>query len=572
MKNQPLPKFVNGAIRGAIRSITLATLSILITSLPLKAADSILLTYGPLRRSINVPSLATFAKNGTINPDIAFYLRLLSPEQQTQFREALNKRVDLNPVQISRFFNTDIGEAILNHFGKVITIQGGSNGKFALRGAIIQAALDPKGGLTLINVLQKLAVNMQLQGEVILALSQNIDWVVRATEAFTDIMATLSKQEALAQQPPIDFSKLPDIRKPGPLGFKREVWNLTDKRSDIRTGQVRDRNFYVVIYKPQKWREGKTPVVIFSHGLASRPDDFAELAQQVASYGFVVALPQHPGSDFQQAQALLNGLSREVFDLNEFIDRPKDISFVIDELQRRNQAQFEGRLDLQNVGVAGHSFGGYGALAVAGAEIDFDYLQKECDRPFGGLNTSLLLQCRALSLPRKTYNFKDPRVKAVLGGNPVNSGIFGQRGISLVNIPVIFISGNYDPATPAVFEQLRSFTWITTPDKYLGLIEGQAHVDFSQLDGGLIKLLEVAPDLTLPEPDLLAGYRNGIVLAFLETYVAQDPKFRPYVSAAYANYLSQDQPFKFFLISSASVEALKKAIADFQLNKGNLGR
>jgi predicted dienelactone hydrolase len=47
------------------------------------------------------------------------------------------------------------------------------------------------------------------------------------------------------------------------------------------------------------------------------------LAQQIASYGFVVALPQHPGSDFQQAQALLNGLSREVFDINEFWRWPR---------------------------------------------------------------------------------------------------------------------------------------------------------------------------------------------------------------------------------------------------------
>lgn len=44
---------------------------------------------------------------------------------------------------------------------------------------------------------------------------------------------------------------------------------------------------------------------------------------------------------------------------------------MIDELERRNPSQFEGRLDLQNVGVPGHSFGGYGALAVAGAVIDF---------------------------------------------------------------------------------------------------------------------------------------------------------------------------------------------------------
>jgi predicted dienelactone hydrolase len=543
MKDKSAPKLFNTAIK----ALALGILSTLITSLPVKGAEKILLTFGPIRRSINVDSLAIFAKEGTINRDIAFYLGVLSPEQQTQFREVLLKRAEPNPAQLSRLFNSEIGEAMLTRIGNIVTIQGGRNGKFALRGAIVQAALDPVGGLTLLNVLQKLPVNMQIQGEQVLGLSQSIDWVVRATTAFTETMATLSKQEALAQTPPVDFSQLLDLRQPGPLGFQREVWNLTDKRDDVRTGKVRDRNFYVVVYKPQKWSEGKT-------------------------YGFVVALPQHPGSDLIQAKALLSGLSREVFDLNEFIDRPKDISFVIDELERRNPSQFEGRLDLQNVGVAGHSFGGYGALAVAGAVIDFDFLQQECDRPFGGLNTSLLLQCRALSLPRKTYNFKDTRVKAVLGGNPVNSAIFGQTGISLVNVPLLFISGNFDPATPAVLEQLRSFVWITASNKYLGLIEGQAHVDFSQLDAGITQLLEALPEIALPEPDVLQGYRNGIIVAFFGTHIANNPKFRPYLSSGYTAYLSQNEPFKFFLISSASVEALRQTIIDFQAKKGNLAK
>lgn len=568
MKNQSAPRLLNSAIR----TVALGILSTLITSLPVKGAENILFTYGPIRRSVNVNSLAIFAKKGTINRDIAFYLGFLTPEQQTQFREVLLKRAEPNPAQLSRLFNTDIGEAILTRLGNIVTIQGGRNGKFALRGAIVQAALDPEGGLTVLNVLQKLPVNMQIQGELVLGLSQAIDWVVNATTAFTETMETLSKQEALAQKPPVDFSRLPDLRQPGPLGFKREVWQLTDQRNDVQTGKIRDRNFYVVVYKPQKWREGKTPVVLISHGLASRPEDFESSAQQLATYGFVVALPQHPGSDFQQAQALLNGLSREVFNLNEFIDRPKDLSFVIDELERRNATQFDGRLDVQNVGVAGHSFGGYGALAVAGAVIDFDFLQQECDRPFGGLNTSLLLQCRALSLPRKTYDFKDPRVKAVLGGNPVNSGIFGQTGISRVTVPIMFISGNFDPATPAVFEQLRSFVWITASDKYLGLFEGQAHVDFSQLDAGLSQIIEAIPDLTLPEPDVIHGYRNGIGLAFFETHIAQNPQFRPFLSAGYATYLSQGEPFRFFLISSASVEALRQAMIDFQSRKGALNK
>ena len=36
---------------------------------------------------------------------------------------------------------------------------------------------------------------------------------------------------------------------------------------------------------------------MFSHGLASRPEDYAAGLKHLASYGYVVAAPQHPGSD-----------------------------------------------------------------------------------------------------------------------------------------------------------------------------------------------------------------------------------------------------------------------------------
>lgn len=436
---------------------------------------------------------------------------------------------------------------------------GGRNGKYALRGAIVQAAFDLEEGLTLLNVLRKFSTDVQFQGELLLGLVQEVDKVVKGTEAFTEAMATLSKAEA-ALETPVDFAQLPNIQKAGNLGFTKQILNLTDSQ--------RNRSFYVIVYKPQQWREGKTPVVIISHGLASNPESFEDLAQYLASYGFVVAMPQHPGSDTQQAKALLEGYSREVFDLQEFINRPQDISYVIDELERRNQVEFGGRLDLENVGVGGHSFGGYTALAVAGATIDFDYLQKICDRLYGGLNTSLLLQCRALDLPRENYNFRDPRVKAVIGANPVNSGIFGQKGLSEIQIPILLISGNYDPATPAVFEQLRSFIWLTTPDKSLVLAEGQAHVDFSELDGGISKVLDSVPDLTLPEPSLLKGYLQPTVLSFFEVHIANNEEYKPYLSSAYFAYLSANEDFQVYRISPASEPDLMKKILDFREQYG----
>lgn len=535
-----------------IKTLTLSLFTTFLTTFPV-AAHEIFLSYGPWTGSIRVESLEAFAKDGTVNSNLRFYLRPLNQQQREQFRQALNKRVEISPILLSRFLNTAIGADILTRTGRGITIQGGSNGKFALRSAMIKAAFEPEG-LTLLNVLRNLPTNMQIQGEFVIGLSNTINLVIEATNYFTNLMAELATKEA--ESSTIDFSQLPDIRQPGPFKFRQETLTLTDTS--------RNRTFYVLVFAPQTYRTNKTPVVIISHGLASRPEDFADVGQYLASYGYVVAIPQHPGSDTKQKEALLNGTSREVFDVKEFIDRPKDISFVIDELERRNQSEFGGRLDLENVGVAGHSFGGYTALAVAGAEINLSYLKSICERPFTGINVSLLLQCRALEVSFPTYQFRDPRVKAILAKNPLNSSIFGQTGLAQIQIPIMISGGNYDPATPFVLEQVRAFTWLTTPDKYLALSEGQAHVDFSNLDAGITQVLDSMPGLILPEADLLNSYRDPNILAFFEVYLAKNEQFRPFLTSAYGKYLSQDQRFRFLLIDGSAQQTLKESLIQFE--------
>jgi predicted dienelactone hydrolase len=529
--------------------------SVLLMARPLQAAEKIILTYGPLQLSVKVSSLETFAKEGKIEKDLEFYLGKTSQEQQAQFRKALLERADLSPVLLSRFFYTQIGEDILTRLGKIITQERGINGDRGLRAALVLAAFEPEG-LTLLNLFKKFPANMQFQGELMLGLAGAVEKVVKATEVFTNEIKQLSLQEA-ASAPSTDFSKLPDLRQPGTYEVQpKQTWVLKDSS--------RNRQFYVDVYKPQKLRAGKTPVVLFSHGLASRPEDFAKRAQHLVSYGYVVALPQHPGSDTKQTEALLKGYSREIFDPNEFINRPKDISYAIDELERRNQSEFQGNLDLGAVGVAGHSFGGYTALAVAGAEIDFQNLEKDCKRQFGGLDTSLLLQCRALSLPRQIYNFRDRRVSAVFTENPVNSSIFGPTGLSKIEIPVFIAGGSYDPATPFVFEQVRVFPWLTTSNKYLAMSEGQAHVDFSQLDAGVQATIESVGQFTLPSPDLITSYSNSMSLAFFGTHIEKREDYKSYLNSAYAAYLSQDEKFKLSLISATSSDKLKQAIDSFK--------
>jgi predicted dienelactone hydrolase len=263
---------------------------------------------------------------------------------------------------------------------------------------------------------------------------------------------------------------------------------------------------------------------------------------------------------------MLKGFHKDIFDGQEFINRPKDISFVIDELGRRNQKEFGGKLDLARVGVAGHSFGGYTALAIAGATIDFDHLQQECDRAFGAVNAALLLQCRALELPRQTYQLQDPRAAAVLAANPVNRAIFGPSGIGKIAIPIVIASGSYDPAAPAALEQAASFTWLTVPQRYWIMVEGQAHVNFSKIDPGIEDAIKSATDLTLPSQGLISNYINGVSVPFFVTYIQSSDSFRPFLRSSYAQYLSKNQTFKLDFISGASTPALVNAIETFKKN------
>ena len=244
---------------------------------------------------------------------------------------------------------------------------------------------------------------------------------------------------------------------------------------------------------------------------------------------------------------------------------------MLDELERRNQSEFNGKLNLENVGMFGHSYGGYTALAIAGANPspNFNQLQQDCEIEAKSLDTALLLECRALKLnPTKTYNFRDQRIKAVIASNPVNASIFGEEGMSKINIPIIIGAGSYNPATPFIFEQVPSFTWLKVPERYLYLEEGEAHVDISKLDGGASQLLKIIPRLNLPAPRLLQSYSNGMIVAFYQVHIAQNSDYLPYLSPAYFSYLSENQDFKAFLVTEESTNELVEMITQFEENNG----
>ncbi len=533
------------------KSFTLAITSIFLNAFPLLAAEKIDIVYDWVSVSLEVDSIETFAQEGRVDPELDVYLSIagLKQEQQDELRQALLTKYEINPTLLSRFFNTPTGEQLIERIGVLISLPGGDNGKEILREALLQAALDKDKGLTIVNFLRYLATDIQLNMLEIIQAINYLDVLADATQIFLEETSILSAQAT--SETSIDYATLPDIRQPGNYGVKPlQVILLRDNS--------RDRSFYVHLYQPQKWRDGKTPVIIVSHGLNSQPKDFADVAQHLASYGYIVALPQHPGSDNAQFEAMLNGDSQNLYELEEFINRPLDVTYLIDELEKLNATEFDGRLNLDRVGVLGHSFGGYTAIALAGATFDWENVQNYCQRDVWEPNLSMLLQCRTLDLPRQNYNFRDERVKAVGVMNPLNSVVFGPEGLGEVEIPVIIAAGSNDPATPAVIEQIRSFVWLNTPNKYLGLMKGQAHfLHVPQVDSKINTLVNSVIDLENMNLNIINLYGNTLALAFSQVYIGGEKEYQVYLQSGYWQYVSR-QPNPIYFVDSSAVLPLSR--------------
>ena len=159
----------------------------------------------------------------------------------------------------------------------------------------------------------------------------------------------------------------------------------------------------------------KHPVVLFSPGWKGHLTQNSVQFEMLASHGFVVVSVEHPAAKKLPADfdpSLQENL--EEYPLEARL-RAKDVSFVIDQLERINHADPEdlvtARLDMSRIGMFGYSFGGavtteacwlddrlkaginmdgmlFGEAADAGVTQPFFFMS--CDGP---LPTEIDLQC-----------------------------------------------------------------------------------------------------------------------------------------------------------------------------------
>ena len=497
---------------------------------PALGAEKIYITYGPLEVSVPIASLELFAKEGKVDTNLDGFAQYAKPAQLAEIRSALQARAEISPVTIAQFLYTPQGEVLLERLGRVIQTKARQPGFYAIRAALILAASDPEG-LTILNVLQKFptyGIRIDISRGLGIA-SELTSLINRSNRAIAGV-AQLSEAQA-ASEPPVQPAEMLEIQLPGPYAWKKSSVTLTSPN--------RDRTFDIDIYLPLKSPQ-PAPVVVISHGLGSDRISYEYLAKHLASYGFAVAVPEHPGSNAQQIQDLVTGRASEVSEPAEFVNRPLDIKDLLDYLTKLSTTNpaYRGQLDLQRVGIIGQSFGGYTALTLAGAGINFAQLDKDCKLENETWNISLLLQCRARSLERNQYNFGDPRIKAAIAINPIVSSILGETNLSQIQIPVMIIAGTADTVAPALLEQIQPFTWLTSPNKYLVLMNNGTH--FSTIDQSPQSVFLPPAEAIGPEPALARRYLNGLSLAFMESYLNNKSNFSPYLDPNYALGISRN--------------------------------
>lgn len=190
--------------------------------------------------------------------------------------------------------------------------------------------------------------------------------------------------------------------------------------------QKRNRKIPVKFYFP-KQANGPFPVIIFSHGLGGSRDGYSYLGRHWAEHGYVALYLQHAGTDIEVWQNIppgevMDALRKAASHSGNAAARVVDVTFALDQLETVNKepGSLHGLMDLERIGMAGHSFGAMTTLAIAG-QVFFT--------PTGVL----------LSAP-------DPRVKAAL---PMSSPVPKNKdhwpvAFSRISIPCLHMTGTDD--------------------------------------------------------------------------------------------------------------------------------
>ncbi len=490
---------------------------------PTRAAERVTLRLGPFEQSVAISDLENFANTGELSPALKPYGMVLS----SQVRQVLTRHLQIDPNMTEKFINdllrSSDGARLLEKIGLALP----NSSVEQLQAALFLAARQANG-LSVIGFLRAYPeenVTIDATSAIAIALQLNASyWQSQAIGPMLEQELTVT--EGGKFNPRFD---------PAASGYQ-----YVQEQTLILQDQQRQRTILVDLY----WADNtEGPLIVLSHGFGSDRKFLTYLARHLASYGFTVASLEHPGSNFSWLSGVsLGGSPGDLLSASEFLDRPKDVSFVLDQLAKLNQeyGPLEGKFNTQQVSVIGHSLGGFTALALAGGQLNLRELRQFCkNRSPIGRSPADWFQCSAADLPERREQLRDGRVVQVIALNPMTGRLFGNSGLTHVSVPTLVLTGTEDAIAPSLDHQLRPFAQLQSP-KYLLAAIGGTHLsvtDRANLNDALARSTLVKERIG-KEVDPLRQLVQGVSLAFVKQLTPEAKTYEPFLTPGYAQSLS----------------------------------
>jgi predicted dienelactone hydrolase len=548
-------------MRSAILIILMNAIAGMAIAKSTEAAETVSFKYNVFEVNVSVDDLEAFSKTGELRGALDMASRYISPKDMANFQRILTERADVPLVLFSRFLYTSQGERSLDILGNFITTGPNLSGNRAIRAAAVLATVDKEKGLSLLNFLRKFPTSdiyfdiqegLQTVGE--------LSDLIQHTQKMVQIVNEEATKQAVSEQTTSTKNsaiQLQNLRTQGNLKWDR--YSLTAPSLDNKYKIP----FYLFIPNDSQRNSVSIPAIVISPGLMSNREPFLYLAEHLASYGFAVVITISPNSSEEQLDKLITGVANEIAPPQSFIERPHDITAVLNYLEKFPKVNNVNSTNInwKSVGMIGHSFGGYAALAlVSDPQIQFADLREACQGKYKW-NASLLLQCVALGLPNQAYKLGDPRIAAVIAVNPVTSHVLGKPALSKITVPIAIVSSSDDTFAPAAFEQIIPFTWLTSPNRYLLMLNSAGHTAVSEITVSDRLSPEVSSVLAGPNPIAAQNYLKLLSVAFFKTHLVKEPDYANYLTSEYFANISSPSA-KVSLLRSLSIEKIEGAIVN----------
>ncbi|NLF75475.1 MAG: hypothetical protein GX573_07235 [Chloroflexi bacterium] len=222
------------------------------------------------------------------------------------------------------------------------------------------------------------------------------------------------------------------------------------------------------------------PVVVYSPGFSGTREGAAWVAEHLASHGFVALSLTHPGEVWGEFWP-------------SYVIRPLDNLRALDYMESlvNTDEALADMIDMERVGIAGWSSGGYDALAGAGARFNPAWMEQWCTQ-YPDLfdvveNCPGVLDHQQELLDLAGLDAKpdglwpawgDPRVDAAI--SQAGGGYeFGPEGLAAVTIPVMIQQGAGDAMNTPEWVGYFAYEHVSSAQKSLVAFADAGHMIFT---------------------------------------------------------------------------------------------